>query len=71
MWWIRTRRQKTKERSQIPILAPAMSIIKKYTDLNKLSAEDKILPVLSNQKLNSYLKRSLILCKSRKSSHFT
>jgi hypothetical protein len=44
MWWIRTRRQKTKERSQIPILAPAMSIIKKYTDLNKLSAEDKILP---------------------------
>jgi site-specific recombinase XerD len=56
MWWIRTRRQKTKERSQIPILAPAMSIIKKYTDLNKLSAEDKILPVLSNQKLNSYLK---------------
>jgi|TARA_B110000977_G_scaffold201336_1_gene295410 integrase len=56
MWWIRTRRQKTKERSQIPILAPAMSIIKKYTDLNKLSSEDKILPVLSNQKLNSYLK---------------
>ena len=33
-----------------------MSIIKKYTDLNKLSSEDKILPVLSNQKLNSYLK---------------
>jgi site-specific recombinase XerD len=56
MWWIRTRRQKTKERSQIPILAPAMSIIKKYTDLSKLSAEEKILPVLSNQKLNSYLK---------------
>ena len=56
MWWIRTRRQKTKERSQIPILAPAMSIIKKYTDLNNLSAEDKLLPVLSNQKLNSYLK---------------
>ena len=33
-----------------------MSIIKKYTDLNNLSAEDKLLPVLSNQKLNSYLK---------------
>ncbi len=56
MWWIRTRRQKTKERSQIPLLAPAMKIIKKYAHLDSLSADEKVLPVLSNQKLNSYLK---------------
>ena len=56
MWWIRTRRQKTNERSQIPLLAPAMQVIRKYSDLKSLNAEDKVLPVLSNQKLNSYLK---------------
>lgn len=56
LWWIKTRRQKTKQRSQIPILAKAMEIIEKYTDLSKLSAQDLLLPVISNQKMNAYLK---------------
>ncbi len=56
MWWIKTRRQKTKERSQIPLLAMAMEIIEKYTVLSKLQSDELVLPVISNQKLNSYLK---------------
>jgi site-specific recombinase XerD len=34
----------------------AKEIIDKYTDLSALSAEDTVLPVISNQKLNAYLK---------------
>lgn len=56
LWWIKTRRKKTKQKSQIPILAKAMQIIEKHTDLEKLRASDKILPVISNQKMNAYLK---------------
>jgi len=55
LWWIKTRRQKTKQRSQIPILASAMEIIEKYTNLRELSAKDLILPVISKQKMNAYL----------------
>ena len=33
-----------------------MEIIEKYTDLSKLSAQDLLLPVISNQKMNAYLK---------------
>ncbi len=56
LWWIKTRRQKTKQRSQLPLFATAKEIIDKYTDLSALSAEDTVLPVISNQKLNAYLK---------------
>jgi site-specific recombinase XerD len=54
--WIKTRRQKTKVKAQIPLLEVPKLIIEKYVDLETLKAEDKILPVLSNQKLNAYLK---------------
>ncbi|MFT7592195.1 MAG: site-specific recombinase XerD [bacterium] len=56
LWWIKTRRQKTKQKIQIPLLATAKDIIDKYTDISKLKANEKVLPVMSNQKLNSYLK---------------
>ena len=56
LWWFKTRRQKTKQRSQLPIFAAAKEIIDKYTDLSALSAKDEVLPVISNQKMNAYLK---------------
>ncbi|OIP02437.1 MAG: hypothetical protein AUJ98_01420 [Bacteroidetes bacterium CG2_30_33_31] len=59
--WIKTRRQKTKIRTQIPLLEIPRMILEKYTDLSKLKAEDKVLPVLSNQKLNAYLKEILTI----------
>jgi site-specific recombinase XerD len=70
MWWIKTRRQKTKQRSQIPLLDIAKQIIDKYTNLSELRADDAVLPVLSNQKLNAYLKEIADLCKIEKNLTF-
>ncbi|AOW20743.1 site-specific integrase [Urechidicola croceus] len=48
--WIQMMRQKTKSKVSIPLLPTASKIIDKYKDKNRL------LPVISNQKFNSYLK---------------
>ncbi|HCS20427.1 MAG TPA: recombinase [Bacteroidetes bacterium] len=66
MWWIKTRRQKTKQRSQIPLLEIAKGIIDKHTNLDELRAEDLVFPVMSNQKLNAYLKEVADLCEIEK-----
>lgn len=62
LWWIKTRRQKTRQKSQIPLLYYAKEIIDKYINLEDLTADQKVLPVMSNQKLNSYLKEIADLC---------
>ena len=43
-------------KAQIPLLAEATFIIEKYCDLTVLKAEERVFPVLSNQKTNAYLK---------------
>ncbi|MFK7107072.1 site-specific integrase [Flavobacterium oreochromis] len=48
--WIDMFRQKTKRQFSIPLLPKAISIIEKYQD------DKRLLPVVSNQKFNSYLK---------------
>lgn len=54
--WIKTKRSKTDTRSNIPILPIAKTIIKKYEDNELLKDKDLVLPVLSNQKMNAYIK---------------
>lgn len=56
--WIQTNRAKTSIRSNVPILPPVQKIIKKYTD-----QQTGLIPQLSNQKMNEYLKEIAILCK--------
>jgi integrase len=68
--WIKTRRQKTKSKSQVPLLHVPTFIIEKYCDLSILKAEDKVLPVLSNQKINAYLKEIQTLAKIEKTLTF-
>ena len=51
--WIMTKRHKTNVQANIPLLDVAKSILEKY--LGKLP-KGQLLPVLSNQKMNSYLK---------------
>jgi len=68
--WIKTRRQKTKVKAQIPLLHIPTFIIEKYCDLSILKAEQKVLPVLSNQKLNSYLKEIQTLARNEKTFTF-
>ena len=54
--WIFTSRTKTNEPSRIPMLPPVLEIIEKYRDHPKAINSGKILPMISNQRLNSYLK---------------
>lgn len=60
--WIFTSRQKTDSQSKIPLLPQAQEIINKYKDHPKCLNEEKLLPVLSNQKMNAYLKEIADLC---------
>lgn len=54
--WVKTKRSKTDIRSNIPILPIAKSIIEKYKYNEELSMKKLVLPVLSNQKMNAYIK---------------
>ncbi|KAF0129161.1 MAG: hypothetical protein FD155_2650 [Bacteroidetes bacterium] len=60
--WIITHRTKTETRSPIPLLPQALEIIERYkTDLT-LIARNKLLPVITNQKTNAFLKEIAIIC---------
>ncbi|MCW3094039.1 MAG: recombinase [Ferruginibacter sp.] len=60
--WIFTSRQKTDTPSHIPLLAPALDIIEKYKDHPAAVNKGRLLPMLSNQKMNAYLKEIADLC---------
>lgn len=49
--WIKTNRQKTNTRANVPILPTVLKIIEKYKFL-----ESGLIPSISNQKMNAYLK---------------
>lgn len=52
--WIRKARHKTNVMCHIPLIKPARDILEKYAPLAHCTG--KLLPVLSNQKMNAYLK---------------
>ncbi|KAF0128140.1 MAG: bacteriophage integrase [Bacteroidetes bacterium] len=54
--WIKKKRQKTKNWCNIPLLKPALEILEKYKDNPVCLKKGLLLPVLSNQKMNAYLK---------------
>jgi site-specific recombinase XerD len=60
--WIKLNRTKTKSRSVIPLLPRAREILDKYSSWAKTDPEKKLLPVISNQNLNKYLKEVAELC---------
>ena len=60
--WIFTHRQKTESASKIPILPVTHIIIDKYENHPQCNNEDKLLPILSNQKMNAYLKELADIC---------
>ena len=68
--WIFTSRQKTKTASNIPLLPQAEEIIEKYKDHPQCVIKGNLLPVLSNQKMNSYLKEIADLCGIKKELTF-
>ncbi|SNB43830.1 conserved hypothetical protein [Flavobacterium psychrophilum] len=68
--WIFTHRQKTETASKIPILPVTQMIIDKYSDHPKSNNEDKLLPILTNQKMNAYLKEIAGVCEIQKELTF-
>lgn len=60
--WIKTNRTKTDVRSNIPLLTTPLAILEKYKDHPEANHANKLLPVLSNQKMNAYLKEISTLC---------
>ncbi|WP_348800030.1 site-specific integrase [Flavobacterium adhaerens] len=68
--WIFKNRQKTDTTSKIPLLPMAMTIIKKYENHPLCVNQNKLLPILSNQRMNSYLKEIATLCKIKKDLTF-
>ncbi|MDX6188634.1 site-specific integrase [Flavobacterium sp. Fl-318] len=55
--WIITNRAKTTIRANVPILPPTLAIINKYRNM-----QIGLIPKLSNQKMNAYLKEIADLC---------
>jgi integrase len=60
--WIKTFRTKTEVPSNIPLLPPALDIINKYKNHPVAINKGKVLPVISNQKMNAYLKEISTVC---------
>ena len=68
--WIFTHRQKTESASKIPILPVTQMIIDKYENHPQCLNEEKLLPILSNQKMNAYLKEIAGVCEIEKELTF-
>lgn len=64
--WLRTKRKKTGNPSEIPLLNVPTTIIKKYENDPICLLKQKLLPVGSNQKMNAYLKEIADLCDIKK-----
>ena len=69
--WIMTKRGKTGTDVKVPLLEVPLGILEKYKDTDESSELSKpLLPVLSNQKMNSYLKEIGDLCGIEKNLTF-
>ncbi|MEJ7678027.1 MAG: site-specific integrase [Segetibacter sp.] len=68
--WLVKNRQKTDIASRIPLLPSALAIIEKYRDHPKVCLSGKSLPMLSNQKINAYLKEIADVCGIKKEITF-
>lgn len=68
--WIITTRQKTESATRLPLLPPAIDIMDKYKNDPRCVAKGLVLPVLTNQKMNSYLKEIADRCDITKTLTF-
>ena len=60
--WVKIKRTKTKVEASIPLLPIAENILSKYKNNPKCLNQNLVLPILSNQKMNEYLKEIADLC---------
>jgi len=67
--WLQTKRTKTNTRVSIPLLPTALQILNNYSVQNP-GAGVKLLPILSNQRMNTYLKEIADVCGIQKELTF-
>jgi site-specific recombinase XerD len=60
--WIIINRTKTKAQCSIPLFPNAIEILERYSNYPESLLKGRVLPVASNQKLNSYLKELANIC---------
>ena len=60
--WIRKARQKTNQMCNIPVLSIPQRILRKYEDNAECIKKGVLLPIISNQRMNAYLKEIADLC---------
>jgi integrase len=60
--WILSERQKTGSSFKVPLLPQALKIIERYKDNLVCMERGTVLPVISNQRMNGYLKEIADLC---------
>ena len=60
--WISIKRQKTDTPSRIPLLPAASTLMLRYVNHPNCENSGRVLPVLSNQKMNAYLKEIADVC---------
>jgi site-specific recombinase XerD len=66
-FWIKMNRAKTGIKSNVPVLPAVKRIIDRYSQLD----ENRLLPKISNQKVNEYLKEIADLCQiNKKLTHY-
>jgi integrase len=68
--WIWTSRKKTDSATRIPLLPPALEIIDRHKYDPQCLNHGRVLPVLSNQKMNTYLKEIADACDIKKKMTF-
>ncbi|WP_261382264.1 site-specific integrase [Mucilaginibacter achroorhodeus] len=68
--WIHTNRQKTDRQSRILLLPFPCKILKKYKDHPICLHKGTVLPIMSNQKMNAYLKEIVDTCGINKNLTF-
>ncbi|TDH27065.1 site-specific integrase [Segetibacter sp. 3557_3] len=69
-YWVMTERKKTSTPVKVPLLPKAMEILERYRNNAKCNAEGTLLPKMTNQKLNSYLKELADVCEIEKNFTF-
>ncbi|HYV92749.1 MAG TPA: site-specific integrase [Chitinophagales bacterium] len=68
--WIYTYRTKTEVRASIPLFPEALALLDKYANHPQVYDDGKLMPSLSNQKLNAYLKELAEICSIEKNLTF-
>lgn len=68
--WVFTFRQKTSNKSNVPLLPAALNILEKYAHSIEANQKERVLPMINNSKTNAYLKEIADLCGIEKNLTF-